>query len=399
MVEPGPWLSADLHVHSGLSDDSALPVRPRIAAFAAEGADVIVSTEHDQVSDYAPLIRSMGLADRMASIVGSEITSTVKSEQAPFTIGHSNAFPLVPRRDEYRNGAPDGESRRIRTLLAELRALPSEPLLQLNHPRAGAVDAGLGSYFSHLAVPGEPFDPTMPLEHGANAALSEKDPVTGLRDLDYHAIELLNGSSMARYRIARADWFSLLLQGEFKTGTGNSDSHDLETIVALPRNYVAYTGPKGSELDEPRFMASLRAGQLYVSTGPLLDVRLGDSGPGETFRGSQGVLFIEVRAAPWVPVDEARVFVDGALHSRHLIRSGEPLSLPLDFLTDGFVSVEIEGTTKGERAEIYRAVAPGFTPFAFTNPIRVDHDSDGQWAVPGLPDSLPDTLVSPLTAP
>ena len=39
---------------------------------------------------------------------------------------------------------------------------------------------------------------------------------------------------------------------------------------------------------------------------------------------------------------------------------------------------------------------PGFSPFAFTNPIFVDADEDGQWTAPGLPDSLPATIRDPL---
>jgi hypothetical protein len=341
----------------------------------------------------------MGLADRMASLVGSEITSTILSVEAPFTIGHSNAFPLQPRPDEHRRGAPNGESRRLRALLSDLRADPARPMLQVNHPREATVDAGLGSYFSHLAVSGEPFDPTRPLSAPGNAVLLEPDPVTGMRDLDFHAIELLNGPSMERYRLTRADWFSLMLQGEFKTATGNSDSHSLGTIVALPRNYIAYEGPRASALDGAALIDALRAGRSYATTGPLLDVRLGERGPGETWQGKDGKLRIAVRAAPWVPVDEARVFVDGALRERVAIRSGTPVEIALHFDADAFVTVEVAGDASGAGGDIYRAVSPGFTPFAFSNAIRVDHDGDGAWQPPGLPESLPITLTDPHAAP
>lgn len=402
VVEQPGFLSADLHVHSAMSDDSALPLRPRIAAFVAQGADVLVSTEHDNVIDYAPTIAAMGLADVVGSVVGVEVTSTVIGDVTPHTIGHSNAFPLVRDPDAYRGGAPRAENRRLRDVVADLRARPGRPLLQLNHPREAGVDSGLGSYLSHLAVVGEPFDPTRPLTAPGNAPFAEPAGESGLRDLDFDVIELLNGSSMDAYRLTRAAWFALILQGEFRPGTANSDSHDLQTVVALPRNYVAIDPPDGGteapgRLDPSRFLEAVRAGRLYGSTGPLLDVRLGSARPGGTSTERDATLRIDVRHADWVPVDEIRVFVDGALRHRAAVPERGPLVVPLHFEGDAFVTVEVEG--RAEPTSTYGLIAPGFTPFAFTNPIFVDVDGEPGWTAPGLPDRLPPALASPLDSP
>ncbi|MBW2231453.1 MAG: PHP domain-containing protein [Deltaproteobacteria bacterium] len=391
---PG-WLSADLHVHAAPSDDSALPLRRRIAAFAAQGADVIVSTEHDNVFDYGPLIRQLGLDDRIASLVGVEITSTSKGPNAPSTSGHANAFPL--RRDPlaYRGGAPRGENVRLRTLLADLHARPLAPILQLNHPREAGFDADYGSYFSHLAVGRGAYDPIRPLDHAQNRALIERDRRSGLRDLDFDAVELLNGPSMTRYRLTRGDWLSLIRQGEVRVGTANSDSHSTRHLVALPRNYVAFDGPGGRDLDTEAFMRAVRGGRLYGSTGPILEVTLDGRGPGERFRGAAGELHIVVRAAEWVPVHEVRVFVNGALRQRVDLAESRDLVLPMRFSADAFVTVEVEG----EAGPIYAAIAPGFTPFAFSNPIFVDADGDGRWLPIGLQGRLPTTITAPLKSP
>lgn len=397
LVEPGPWASADFHVHAAPSDDSALPLRDRIAAFAAMGADVIVATEHDHVFDYAPTIGAMGLDHRIASLVGTEVTSTVIGAVTPYTSGHANAFPLVPREEAYRRGAPRAENRRLREVIASLRTEPSRPILQLNHPRESGVDRGLGSYFTHLGVPGAPFQPGLPLIAPANAALSERDGRSGLRDLDFDAVELLNGPVMERYRMTRADWVSLLLQGEVRTATANSDSHGAHTLVALPRNYVAYAGPLGRDLDTEAFLAAVRRGRLVGSTGPLLDVRLGEAGPGGLFVGRAGELFVTVRRAAWVPADEVRVYVDGALQHRAPVPETGPLHVPLHFTRDAFVTVEVEGYAPP--GSTYALVAPGFTPFAFSNPIFVDADEEPGWSAPGLPSVIPALITAPLETP
>ena len=397
VVDTPGWLSADFHVHAAPSDDSSLPVRQRIASFVAQGADVIVATEHDTVFDYGPTIEAMGLGGRLRSLVGVEITSTYKGEATPFTSGHSNAFPLTAEPSRYRGGAPRAENVRLREIVGDVRSRPGRPVVQLNHPRESGADRGLGSYLSHQAVSGEPFDPTVPLEAEPNRALSGRDPDTGLRDVDFDAIELLNGPSLERYRYTRADWLSWLLQGERRTGTANSDSHSAGTPVAVPRNYVAYEEADGIGLDVDRFMASFRAGRVTGSTGPVLDVRLGEAGPGDLYHGESGEIAISVRRADWVPADTVRVYVDGALAHRAELPEDGRLRVPLDFSRDAFVTVEVEG--KAEADSPYARLLPGFTPFAFSNPIFVDADGSGGWTPPGLTGELPDTLRSPADSP
>ncbi|MDG2052046.1 MAG: hypothetical protein P8M78_17990, partial [Myxococcota bacterium] len=107
-------ISADFHVHAAPSDDSSLPVRQQIAAFVAMGTEVLVSTEHDVVFDYFPTVEAMGLADRLITITGVEITSSTTGDVTPFTSGHANAFPLTAEPQAYRSGSPAAENRRLR---------------------------------------------------------------------------------------------------------------------------------------------------------------------------------------------------------------------------------------------------------------------------------------------
>ncbi|MDE0887468.1 MAG: CehA/McbA family metallohydrolase [Myxococcota bacterium] len=402
LEHPG-WLSADFHVHAAPSDDSGLPLRQRLSEFVAMGADLIVSTEHDNVYDYQPMIEEMGLAEEIHSLVGVEITSTYRGSETPQTAGHSNAFPLAVQPEAYRGGAPQSQNRRLGRIVEEVHARPGRPLVQINHPREGGVDSGLGSFFSHLSVSESGHDPTRPLSAAGNRSLIERPRPGAPRDIDFDAIELLNGASMEHYRMARADWFAFLLQGEIRTGTANSDSHRASETIAIPVNYVVYSPPTPEaedapiELDVPALVAAIRGGRSYGSSGPLLDVRLGESGPGEMFQGERGTLSIGVRAAPWVPIGEVRVFVSGALALRKSLGQSGELSVPLRFDRDAFVTVEVEG--KAEPGSLYAQVAPGYTPFAFTNPVFVDADGDGKWLPPGLaPDGLP-TLSAPFEAP
>ncbi len=387
---PG-WISADLHVHSGESFDSSLPQTRQIAAFAASGAEVLVATEHDRIFDPRPAIHATRLSDRLVSITGVEITSAFKGDDAPFSTGHLNAFPMKPVPTAYRGGAPILEGRRLRDVLFDMRGIDPRPFVQLNHPRPGPGDGHDDTYFSHLGVVGRPFDPTRSLLREPNRALIESSPLHPGRDLDYHGVELMNGPDLLRYRRVRADWFSLLFQGERIVGTSNSDSHRLGRIVGLPRTYVAIEDDRLEGFEETAFMDSLRRGRVYGSTGPLLDVHLGEAGIGGLHSGATGLLRIRVDAAPWVPVSEWRAFVNGELVYRAPIVAGETATLPLAFDRDSFVTVEVEGPAEG----LYHEAFPNFTPFAFSNPIFVDLDGNGRYDAPGLPSDLPRSVVDP----
>jgi len=392
-LETPGWIAADLHVHSAESFDTSWPLARQLAAFAANGAEVLVSTEHDRVLDPSPAIASLGLGDRLFGITGVEITSSFLGKDAPHSIGHLNAYPLRREPLAPRGGAPLAEGRRLRAVLSEVRNGDRAPFVHLNHPRGRTQDDfDPEAYYTHLAVAGEPYDPTRDLAAEPNHALAERDPGSGLRDLDYDGVELLNGPDLARFRLVRADWLSLLLQGVVHVGVGNSDSHRAYQVPGLPRTYVALANDRVEEFDEAAFFAALRAGRAFATTGPLLDVRLGEAGPGERFTGRRGSLRVAVDAAPWVPVDRLLVHRDGEIVADLRIARGTPLELPLEFANDGFVVVEAEG----EPDATYAALLPDFTPFAIANPIFVDADGDGAWSAPGLPEKPPPLLADPL---
>jgi hypothetical protein len=375
-LETPGWIAADLHVHAAPSDDSALPLAGRVASYVAEGAEVLVATDHDVVTDYGPVIRELQLVGAIASVVGQEITSSVATPEAPHGFGHANAFPLPHRPLESRSGAIRSEGRRLREVIADVRALGSERIVQLNHARALPGDDTDQSFFEHLSV-GRSFDPNLPLRVPPNAVLLEAGP-GGARDLDFDAIELLNGPSLDRYRRLRDDWFSLLRQGVVRTATANSDSHRAGEVAAAPRNLVRIETDEPSQFSEAAFVRAVRAGRVVGTTGPIVDARVGDAGIGELYAGREGAIRVDVHAAPWVPVAKVRAYVNGRLAHETEASQGMTVWFPHTWDRDAFVTVEVEG----EPDAIFAARLPGFTPFAFTNPIFVDADGDTRWTPP-----------------
>src|SRR6185437_4681084 len=72
VVDAQGWLSADFHVHAARSSDSRVPM--------------IVSTDHNVISDYEPFIKELDAGRYITSAVGDELTTN--------GWGHFGAFPL-----------------------------------------------------------------------------------------------------------------------------------------------------------------------------------------------------------------------------------------------------------------------------------------------------------------
>src|SRR5664279_4904736 len=59
VVDTPHWVSGDFHVHASPSSDSHVPMRDRVYEFISDGVDMIVATDHNVVTNYAPVIAEM----------------------------------------------------------------------------------------------------------------------------------------------------------------------------------------------------------------------------------------------------------------------------------------------------------------------------------------------------
>ncbi|MFT5032387.1 MAG: hypothetical protein ACI9OO_000317 [Bacteroidia bacterium] len=373
------WVSADLHVHASASFDSALPLSEQIRAFVAQDANVLVLAEHNRIVDGSAVLDAMGLGEQLSIITGAELTGMSRTTEAPTTIGHSNIFPLAYRESLYAGGIPRTEATRLRGLIAQTRYRYPQAIFQLNHPRsADPLDAD-SAFFDHLSL-GKSFEPSLPLTHSRNRSLLESDPRSSFRDIDFDVMEVLNGADMETYAASRRDWFALLKQGLPITAAGNSDSHKLDSVAAVPRNYIQLANTR-APISEQDFALAIKQGRMYFTSGPLLEVSLGEAGLGDMAVGPRHTLKVMPRAASWVGLDTMRIYLNGRLWREQTITANELYSDIIQFPRDSVLNVEFSGPVTA----LYREVLPGFAPIALTNPIYIDADGDGRWQPPGVP--------------
>jgi len=436
-------VSGDFHVHGGASFDSSIPDLERVVSFLATGVDVIIATDHNVVTNYASTLATLGATNSIVVIPGVEQTPNilwyyVPGDRFPKTLGHFNFWPLVPDFLQTRNRAPWSELREPGQLMDDMDGVfanPTTAVRQLNHPYLLAKlgrDQGYPQAIGYNPTTPIPTTPTDGFTFAANALA--RAPGGNHQNMDWNVEEVMTGASRADWLRYRALWFSLLNQGWKRVGTANSDSHSLSIErIGYPRNLI-WGGHDQGTFDVESFDADVLAGHLEGTNGPVLDVTI-DDGPTKIYRpGSAPIavssgagLNVSIAAAPWIPVEELRVFVNGKLVMQKDI-SGDfsrgdrfgtqpgkygwqrfVLSTILPSKGDAWIVVEAglhqdtppdsdgDGLPDLPDAELpvrpqshddplfdLQAIAPGVWPTAFSNPFFLDLDGRG-WTAPGLP--------------
>ena len=126
---------------------------------------------------------------------------------------------------------------------------------------------------------------------------------------------------------------------------------------------------------------------MFVSNGPLIEANINNQTYGQTTSsaGSEVTVNVKISAAPWVPVEELRVVVDGQVAhvedlsgNSELVRFEGPLTLTLPSdRQNHFVVIEagasLQRLAAGEsETGVFGTVMGGHLPLAFTNPIFVN---------------------------
>jgi hypothetical protein len=344
-------LSADFHIHSYYSLDSADPVVYKVRGALAEGLELPVSSEHDYVVDFDPIVAQLGATAWARGMSSDELSTS--------TFGHFGVVPLTPRPDEPNRGAVRWQGMKPPAIFAAVRKLPESPALIVNHPMSTTAFKG---YFADVS-----FDNAT----ATGDALDWSD--------DFDAIEICNESDFASNRNGSvAAWLSLLRHGKVVFITGSSDNHKLTAEpVGYPRNFLRLGTDSPAEATPEAVRDAIKTGRSVVGGGLYMTV-VGPGGiaPGGTVAGAGPHAFdVRVYAPGWVTAKTLEVIVDG--------ETAQTLDL-VPSVTGGpgrayEATVDVAPTGPGPHFVVFHAagagdlapVHPGKRPFAVSNPIFV----------------------------
>ena len=381
VVETRGLVAVDVHMHT-LRSDGTVNERERVLSLVGEGVEVAVASDHFYRNDYTSQIWAVGLEDYLKVIPGSEI-SIRNSRDYEYTLDF-NLYPLGPEESGWE--AVETLSEEVAPIFEATRRRYPHALIQVNHPRNSSWD-----YFVSYQL-----DPE-------SAATARANFWTG-----FDVLEILNGPSPAFNNNAQTikDWMNLLSRGFFYPAVGSSDTHQIDTEEpGYSRTYIYVGEDDIADLATETVVDALKAGRSFVTNGPIVEVSVdGRYRPGDSFSAPTGEVEVEidVRAAPWIIVEEARVLVNGSVERfLGLVgegRAGDSLrrKVKLKLERDAFIVVEVLGQTS--LYPVVQATTLGLDresreaePYALTNPVFVDVDGNGQFDAPLSPQirSLP----------
>ncbi len=351
----GDLVAVDLHQRTAASLDCGTTLDELIAASDAAGLDAMVICDRGIAHREVELNREGG-----PLVIGGEAVVLPG-------VGSFGIFPLT-RENEIKVVGPDGAAGKSpESALRIFHRAGGNPIVQLNTPRL----PGQG-YFESMGI----------------------DPVTGLStniETSFHfdLVEVASGTRLDLAASVLRDWFHLLNLGEeaFATGTSGAGSLDPGS-VGIPRCYLDLQGqPRSTE----SIVEALRRGRFFVTTAPLLDVTVNGKGrPGDLVAGGDGLVDLNIRvdAPAWVDVSQVRAFANGSIVAESNIglsgaETHVQMNESLAIYQDTWIVVVVTGREPLD--EIAEGVGgEPVRPVAFSNPVWIDFDLDGQFDLPGV---------------
>jgi hypothetical protein len=411
IVDTTGWLSSDLHVHAVNSSDSSVQNARRVANFIAEGVNVLLSTDHEVITDFAPIITELNADSVITSMIGEEVTT--------FSHGHFNAFPL--KRDPSKPyggafdhaGGEDGPTLRMPQLYDGVHSQFPGSVLQLNHPRGtgGGVLTLLQVDTATLATHGDP--KTFDMAAAPDATATD----TKLFGPGFDSIETMNGTS-PNYGVLN-DWMTFLSRGTVRTATGVSDTHgSYGSTGGYARTYAQV-----ATFTPAAFADAIRAHHAFVSNTPFLKVTANGKGIGDTVSvasGGEVDITVDIQGPDWMQLDRVELYsyaagreaTNGDTNSdwpdARILQKHDLTALTIEAVpgTANLRRVhQVEHFTVNPTADTwYVVMARGLTgrnmwplhedrPVAYSNAILVDADGSGAY------DDYPLNPGQPLSAP
>jgi hypothetical protein len=344
---PG-YISADLHIHSVTSADSKFSHEMRVLSAASEALDVLQSSDHDYLTDFAPVFSDLVSGGYLES---GSMQTCVGQEVTPNHYGHYNAFPLIADPSDPDGGAFDwsGSDREevspapdygwtLDEAIGMIREeFPGEQVIQVNHimdnPTGLLIASGwvTSPYYQKdfgvapLSSYADPLERRLPASSIVGGPYSFG--TTGLMTTEFDAMELvvsphLHNNDML-FRSALPTWFNLLNLGYVVTATANSDSHrGAPNPVGLPRNYIASSvdprdgiGSSHSNIDLQEYAHSIQEHRVTVSTGPYVMMNAvsengGQADIGGTLSGRNHTFTVDVKAPSWGWFDTIEIYAN-----------------------------------------------------------------------------------------
>ena len=401
-------VAGDFHQHTVGSIDSGRSLCNRVLEDTAEGLEYAATTDHDNVTDFAPCTRELNLGRWFGSMMGNEI-SVVGT-------GHFNAYPLTinPADPTALIGAQYWADQTAQQLFTRVRAEAGNPILHLSHPRSN----GLKGYFTTINLNpftlagSTPAGVALPVATGweaieVNTEVGNPQDYLAVNDAALRTLAMRDAAAVPTMQ----DWFAFLRRGEHPCALGNSDTHTRNGGSGWPHNLLRVNEDAPERVTHAMITDAIRGQRVVVASGLVLQVRVNGQarmGWREVVRpASDGTVALEItlQAAPWVTAHDLVVFENGRPMALARVPSQDAFTATVaTSATDAFVQtvgdaspgrsgvVRWRATVRARPTQdsFYTVLARGGSlapvgsgsAIGYTNPVYVDLDGNGWQPTP-----------------
>lgn len=373
-VDTRGWVSADYHSHSTPSGDNYCNTDDRIIDHVAEHIEFAPTTEHNRIYDWQPHIDRLGLAKRLKTVNGIELTGDGQ---------HLNSFPLKRSIYTQDGGAPvwQFDPRLNAIVLRDAFGGGADRWVQLNHPTVGTVFNDRNE--DQIADGG-----FAGMERLIDAA-------------EFWSTEILNsdpwyvqreGDKVEKLENRTFGWLQLLNQGRPIWCVAVSDAHRIfNEGVGGWRTYIPSSTDEPSAIDYREIIRNSKAGRMMITNGPFLQVTVDDGSPIGSTVSKEGLvnLKVKVQTPNWFDIDRVQILVNGRQQKDcNYTRETHPAmfkdgvvkfdqTIPVKLREDAHLIVVAIGEKSDLSKGWGRSIESAMHPVAFTNPIYVDIDRNG----------------------
>ena len=300
VVDTAGWISAELHSHSSPSGDNTSEQLGRVENLICEQIEFGPCTEHQRIESYDDQLQKLDATKWMATCTGMELTGSL------LPINHQNAFPL-----KWYPHTQDGGGPRVgNDPIAQIARLAmwdenSKKVVQTNHPNMrqlihdrdldGVDDGGFAEMLDYMDL----------IEvHPPEDIFLSDEQIAAKKDPD-------------SVRMKR--WMELIKSGRRIPGVVNTDAHYNWHGSGWLRNWVRCSTDDPAKIQTSEMVDRLESGQILMSTGPFMNVRLhhddlhspAEIGDSVKIGSESADLSIKVQCANWLDVNRVEVFING----------------------------------------------------------------------------------------
>jgi hypothetical protein len=378
--------SLDAGLMTTASASGAAPPEDRVVQAVCEGVNVIVSGDFNKATDLQPTIDRLGLGKWIKAMMGMRLLlhkGTESAEILAYPLTKDQAAKLTAFLPNVHDVPPD-------VALSDLRKAFPNVLLEVTKPS----DPERG-YIAHLRF-----------DENRHTFVDENVPPP-----DYDSIQIYEGKKLGLERINYPRYSELQIHRSHDmtskvpplspTAFSNS-SLPFSQEIGYPRMYLHTDKSDFHQLNEQDVLGRIRGQKYMVTNGPILSLSAQELPSGEYRKHPGDVIDLtttrilrmqmKVLASSWVSVSGVSVHEDGLVQwatpqiriltgiLRYPVMAGPDIIVR--YLSRDSI---LDGTAFGEHRDLAPIVPNALSdfggpvhPYAFTAPVFVDKEGDGQ---------------------